>query len=117
MTLSKLLLELVLLVESVGGALYWVSEYEARLCEDAEFVTILQFASLVSADERIVDERAVPRQILDYCDKVAALLLREYQAMSVRDGVRVQLTICERSVSMCDRSELSAAYHTRDAGR
>lgn len=60
-TLPKLLLQRVLLVEAVGGALERVSEDEACLCKDTEFVAILQFTSLVPPNDRIVDERAVPR--------------------------------------------------------
>jgi hypothetical protein len=76
-----------LLVESVGGTLERVPEDEARLFQDGKFVALLQFATLISAYQRVVDECAVPREILDNCDHVATLLFSENQAMPVRDGV------------------------------
>jgi hypothetical protein len=61
MSLSQLLLDLVLLVESVGGTLKRVPEDEARLFQDGKFVALLQFATLISAYKRVVDECTVSR--------------------------------------------------------
>ena len=71
----------------MGGTLERVPEDEARLFQDGKFVALLQFATLISAYQRVIDECAVSRKILDNCNHVATLLFSEDQAMSVRDGV------------------------------
>lgn len=114
---AELLLNLILLMESMCGALERVSEDKSCLLQDGKLVTFLQFAALITPNYRVVDKCAVTGQVFDYSNQVTALLLGEEKAMSVRYGVRLQLTICTQISPVCGAMKTVATYHTRDAGQ
>jgi len=67
----------------VGVALQRVSEDIAGLVQDGNLVTFAQLASLVPSNEDVVDKCSVSRQVFEYSDNIAALLLSEQQTVPV----------------------------------
>jgi hypothetical protein len=77
MPLAQLFLQGVLLPEAVGVAHQWVSEDVTGFAQNGNFVTFVQLASLVAADDCVVHESSVPRQVFEYRDRVSAFALVE----------------------------------------
>jgi len=83
MSFTQLLLYAVTFLKSVRVARSWVSEDETCHVQNANFVTILEFATLVTTDNRIIYKRSINGQVLKYANTVTAASFRKGEAMSV----------------------------------
>ena len=83
MALSELLEQSILLQESTCLSTVGVSEDEARLAVNRNFISIFQLSPLITANECFVDEGAILRKVFKDGNRVCAFVLREEQAVSV----------------------------------
>lgn len=83
MAFAELLQDGILLAESIRVTAKWVSEYELRLVQDFDLVPFVEHAPLVPPYKGVVDERAIARQVLQYSNRIAALILEKEEAVSV----------------------------------
>jgi hypothetical protein len=63
------------------------------LIQNGNLVAFLQLAALVSADDCVIDKGSVSREILEDGHGVSVLLLREKNAVAVRNGGGFENTI------------------------
>ena len=86
MAFAQLFLQRIQLSEAVCIAPERITENVTGLVEDGNFVAFVQFASLVSSDQGLIDKGSVARQVLEHCNGITTLLLGEQQAVPIRDG-------------------------------
>jgi hypothetical protein len=92
--LAKLLQKRVLLQEVACLAGLGVAEHEARLAVDGNLILLLQFATLISADNGFIDVGSIAREVFDDRNGVVALILGEDQAVSVRNNSVIDDNVC-----------------------
>ena len=82
-TLPELLLQSVLLTKPAGTLSSGVAEGEPNVVHDPNLVVICQLATVVSADDGLLDERAVAREIFKHGDRLAMRMLGEDNAVAI----------------------------------
>lgn len=95
--LAKLLLNGILPTKRRAVPRARIFEVATRLVQYRDLVAVLELASLVTADQRVVDVCAVLGQVFQYAYGVAPFVLGEEEAVSVRNGGNVEDAICTLS--------------------
>lgn len=62
--LAQLLKDAILLSEPVCVSRLWVAEYEPRFIQNSYFVSVLQFPTLIAANNGFIDERPIAGEVL-----------------------------------------------------